>query len=70
MRKKKGVVEGRRSKFELMLKCGVVDNYDPKCPSVCIDVNVNVNASVIGDVSKKPKTLTKHFDPNIKEGLQ
>ena len=34
------------------------------------DVDVNDNAGVIGDVSEKPKTLTKYFDPSIKEDVQ
>jgi hypothetical protein len=34
------------------------------------DVNDKDNSGVIGDVSEKFKTLTKYFDPRIKEDAQ
>ena len=46
------------------LECDVVDNYRMR------DVNDNDYAGVIEDVSEKPKTSTKHFDPSIKEDIQ
>jgi hypothetical protein len=31
---------------------------------------IMIMLGVMGDVSEKPKTLAKHFDPNIKEDVQ